>query len=591
MKHFILLTGIILFSGIVFAQDKLIAEKSGKGAVLVHEVQPKEGLYSLSRDYGVKVNEIASANGFAADKNLIIGEKVKIPLTSQNLTEKSNKKPVYYTVSDGDNLSSISNRFNKVSLKELKKWNKINNDVAPNGKEMIVGYFTGSVPAKAENSTTNKASAKTANTQLAVIKGSNINIRKGPATNEAVIGTAQEGSSVTVIKKINNDWTAIRTGDGTEGYIASQFLDITNTKKEVKKPAEQTAKIYGNNINIRKGPSTSDEVVGNAQDGDVVTITKKVNNDWMAIRTGDGKEGYVASQFFNPPTVKEEPKKAPTQTAKIYGTNINVRKGPSTENDVVATAQDGDMVTVIRKADNEWTAIKLSDGTEGYIASQFLNPPDPKNQVKKVAEQTGKIYGTNINVRKGPSTDEAIVGTTRQNEVVTITKKLNNEWTAIRLADGTEGYIASRFLTPRDNIETVAEDNKSDVAKNEKIDDVVDKVETKIADKESNINAGYGFFKESYHTGNNTERTVTSGIFKTDRGWDDEKYYLLTDKANAGAIVKITNPENNKTIYAKVLGAMSGVEYSDDFDIRISDAAANQLQTNNTDKFIVKVAY
>ena len=89
MKKYFLSAGIILLSILSYAQNgKLMAEKSGKGAVVVHEVQPKEGLYSLSRMYGVKVAEIASANGFDKDKALLLGQKIKIPLTSENLLQK-----------------------------------------------------------------------------------------------------------------------------------------------------------------------------------------------------------------------------------------------------------------------------------------------------------------------------------------------------------------------------------------------------------------------------------------------------------------------------------------------------------------------
>ncbi len=85
--------------------------------------------------------------------------------------------------------------------------------------------------------------------------------------------------------------------------------------------------------------------------------------------------------------------------------------------------------------------------------------------------------------------------------------------------------------------------------------------------------------------------TVTSGIFKTVSGWQDHKYYLLIDKVLPGTIVKVTNPANNKTIYAKVLYGMEGIKQNEGFDIRISNAAAHALEIPDTEKFIVKVRY
>ena len=85
--------------------------------------------------------------------------------------------------------------------------------------------------------------------------------------------------------------------------------------------------------------------------------------------------------------------------------------------------------------------------------------------------------------------------------------------------------------------------------------------------------------------------TVTSGVFKTTSGWNDAKYYLLIDGVESGTIVRITNPVNNKIVYAKVLGEMTGLVHNEGLDIRISNAAASILEINDDDKFILKLNY
>lgn len=87
------------------------------------------------------------------------------------------------------------------------------------------------------------------------------------------------------------------------------------------------------------------------------------------------------------------------------------------------------------------------------------------------------------------------------------------------------------------------------------------------------------------------EQTVTSSIFKTTSGWQDAKYYLLINGVEPGTIIKITNPTNSKTVFAKVLYAMDKIRENQGVDIRISDAAAAALSVSETDKFIVKVNY
>ena len=85
--------------------------------------------------------------------------------------------------------------------------------------------------------------------------------------------------------------------------------------------------------------------------------------------------------------------------------------------------------------------------------------------------------------------------------------------------------------------------------------------------------------------------TVTSGIFKTTSGWVDAKYYALIDGVQSGTILKVINPSNNKTVYAKVLGEMSGIHQNEGLNLRISSAAASALQITEQDKFVVQVNY
>jgi len=128
---------------------------------------------------------------------------------------------------------------------------------------------------------------------------------------------------------------------------------------------------------------------------------------------------------------------------------------------------------------------------------------------------------------------------------------------------------------------------KDEAKKNKDVVQVNEEVKTKITDQ--------GYFKTSFdqqmkQQPANKEQTVTSGIFKTASGWNDAKYYVLMNGVEPGTIVRITNPGNNKTIYAKLLGEMSDKQ-TPGLSIRISNAAANALDISETDRFTVKLNY
>ena len=54
---------------------------------------------------------------------------------------------------------------------------------------------------------------------------------------------------------------------------------------------------------------------------------------------------------------------------------------------------------------------------------------------------------SNLNIRKGPGTDQPIVGKAAHNEIVTLVSKANEQWWLVRTDAGEEGYAYARYLT------------------------------------------------------------------------------------------------------------------------------------------------
>jgi hypothetical protein len=54
---------------------------------------------------------------------------------------------------------------------------------------------------------------------------------------------------------------------------------------------------------------------------------------------------------------------------------------------------------------------------------------------------------SNLNIRKGPGTDQPIVGKAAHNEIVTLVSKANDQWWLIRTDAGKEGYAYAQYLT------------------------------------------------------------------------------------------------------------------------------------------------
>ena len=56
---------------------------------------------------------------------------------------------------------------------------------------------------------------------------------------------------------------------------------------------------------------------------------------------------------------------------------------------------------------------------------------------------------SNLNIRKGPGTDQPIVGKAAHQEIVTLVSKTNDQWWLIRTDAGEEGYAYAQYLSPQ----------------------------------------------------------------------------------------------------------------------------------------------
>lgn len=69
-------------------------------------------------------------------------------------------------------------------------------------------------------------SAPTGTKAQVVTESTNLNIRKGPGTDQPIVGKAAHNETVTVLNQTNQQWWLIKTDGGAEGYVYSQYLKV-----------------------------------------------------------------------------------------------------------------------------------------------------------------------------------------------------------------------------------------------------------------------------------------------------------------------------------------------------------------------------
>ncbi len=58
-----------------------------------------------------------------------------------------------------------------------------------------------------------------------VTRESRLNIRKGPGTDQPIVGKAEKDDIITLISRTNDQWWLVRDNDGEEGYCFAQYLE------------------------------------------------------------------------------------------------------------------------------------------------------------------------------------------------------------------------------------------------------------------------------------------------------------------------------------------------------------------------------
>ncbi len=112
-------------------------------------------------------------------------------------------------VKEKDNVLYVDGAAPSASVKD-KLW-EIYNQVDPDYKsgDLVLNV-------NASSGSGSKATVTTDSTSL--------NIRKGPGTDQEIIGKASHGEVVTVLSTPNAQWSLIKTEKGEEGYVYSQYL-------------------------------------------------------------------------------------------------------------------------------------------------------------------------------------------------------------------------------------------------------------------------------------------------------------------------------------------------------------------------------
>ncbi len=138
MKFFILsavwlCSCVSAVSGAIFPADSVGMEKVDGQVFVLHQVEQKETLYSLSKRYGTSIASITSANP-GSENGLAIGQILRIPYLSP-VNDRSDR--ILHEVKPQETLYSIARKY-KVTVEDIKKWNNMSMNLLDIGQKITI---------------------------------------------------------------------------------------------------------------------------------------------------------------------------------------------------------------------------------------------------------------------------------------------------------------------------------------------------------------------------------------------------------------------------------------------------------------------
>lgn len=374
-------------------------------------------------------------------------KKINIPSSVKTIEDEAFSMTGFTEFTVPDTITSIGARAfsdceNLVKVTIPKTVTKIGDDIFEGGSEDVTIYGEkGSYAEKYanKNDISFKAISSGQEDPSDILTGkttAKLNVRKGPGTKYAKMGTLSKGAKVEVITKLPSGWYKIKY-KGTYGYVLGKYVKLNTPQQDEKVIA--TGKTTAQ-LNVRKGSSTKYAKIGSLSKGAKVEIVSKLSNGWYKIKY-NGTYGYVSGAYVK--LDSEQPK--PGEDEKIIATgkttvsSLNVRSGPSSNYSKLGILTKGTKVEVVERYSNGWYKIKYK-GSYGYVSGAYVSLDGSKGEVIATGKTTA-----GLNVRSGAGTGYKKIGHLNKGTKVEIVTKLSNGWYKIKF-NSSYGYVSGDYV-------------------------------------------------------------------------------------------------------------------------------------------------
>ncbi|MDD2401824.1 MAG: N-acetylmuramoyl-L-alanine amidase [Clostridia bacterium] len=279
-----------------------------------------------------------------------------------------------------------------------------------------------------------------------IVTGGVVNVRKEPGISSSVAAQVKKGQTLLVLEK-EQDWVKVHLHTGVEGWIHSDLVKVILKKVTV----------VGARANIRRGPNTSYEKIGDVKAGQELLVLAE-KSGWYKVELPNIEEAWIAGWLT----------KGITSTSTslsgyvIINTDVlKVRKGSSTSYPEITKIGRNEKHTVLDFKDG-WYKIKVNDDIEGWVSGDYVRfvaqgiVPDPSIPTESVEQleipdaqipQAVVVTEDIVNIRQWGSDAAPVVDQVIKNDALTVLSN-QGDWYQVRLLNGKFGWIANWLVEP-----------------------------------------------------------------------------------------------------------------------------------------------
>ena len=203
-----------------------------------------------------------------------------------------------------------------------------------------------------------------------------VNIRDQANTDSLVLTKLKQGEQVQVVGTSPDGWTAIYREDRV-CYVSSEYL----VEEQVEAPTESSQaqeqkmddQVYTNHgVNMRESGDYNAPILVKIPEYTELHRIGTTNTGWFKVEYKD-MVGYVNEAYIVPKYVDSE--EHPTETVveeQVHTTReVNLRKGPGTDKEILGRIPEGTEITRIATTSTDWSKVIYKD-QEGYVSSKYL---------------------------------------------------------------------------------------------------------------------------------------------------------------------------------------------------------------------------